>query len=150
MKALTPQQQRFAEAYALGNNATEAARIAKYSAKRPDVAAAKLLKNKAVLAEVARLRKESAERTGVSIDWVTEKLVHVVNSCMQKRAVYDRRGRKLGDAIVDSNGANRALELLGKTRGMFDTKIKVETPEGTKSAPGGTQVVAVVNVSIGA
>jgi phage terminase small subunit len=110
MKALTPQQQKFAEAYALGNSATEAARIAGYSAKRPDVSGAKLLKNKSVAAEVARIRKESSERTAIDLDWLTEQYVE-----------NHRRAR----SVADFAASNKALETLARLHGQLNEKLKV-------------------------
>jgi phage terminase small subunit len=128
MKALTPQQQKFAEAYALGKTATEAARIAGYSSKRPDLSATKLLKNKAIAAAVAKMRKESSERTSVDLDWITEQYVE-----------NHKRARELKDI----SASNKALETLSRLHGLLNEKLKLETPPGSG-------VVAVVNVSIGA
>jgi phage terminase small subunit len=110
MKALTPQQQKFAEAYACGKTATEAARIAGYSPKRPDVAATKLLKQKHIAAEVARLRKESSERTAIDLDWLTEQYVE---------------NHKRARIACDFSASNKALETLARLHGQLNEKLKV-------------------------
>jgi phage terminase small subunit len=124
---LSPQQQRFVEEYCLGKTATEAARIAGYSPKRPDVAGAKLLKQPHVAAAVAAKRKTISEKTAIDAAWAQEQLVDTYKAA---------RGRN------DLTAAIRALELLGRKLGMFTDRLKLD-------APPGSQVQAVVNVSIG-
>ena len=127
MKKLSPQQQRFVEEYCLGKTATEAARIAGYSPKRPDVAGAKLLKQPHIAAAVAALRAKVAKETSITVAWVQEQLVDTYRAARSD---------------TDLAAANRALELLGKNLGMFADRLKLDGP------PGST-MQAVVNVSIG-
>jgi Phage terminase, small subunit len=127
MKKLSPQQQRFVEEYCLGKTATEAARIAGYSPKRPDVAGAKLLAQPHIAAAVAALRAKVAKETSITVAWVQEQLVDTYRAARSD---------------TDLAAANRALELLGKNLGMFADRLKLDGP------PGST-MQAVVNVSIG-
>ena len=127
MKKLSPQQQRFVEEYCLGKTATEAARIAGYSPKRPDVAGAKLLKQPHIAAAVASIRAQAAKETAITVAWVQEQLVETYR-CARNES--------------DHSAANRSLELLGKNLGMFADRLKLDGP------PGST-MQAVVNVSIG-
>ena len=127
MKKLSPQQQRFVEEYCLGKTATDAARIAGYSPKRPDVAGAKLLAQPHIAAAVAALRAKVAKETSITVAWVQEQLVDTYRAARSD---------------TDLAAANRALELLGKNLGMFADRLKLDGP------PGST-MQAVVNVSIG-
>jgi phage terminase small subunit len=111
MKALKPQHQKFAETYALGKcSAADAAKEAGYSPKSAKRIAVKLLKNKSIAAEVARIRKESSERTAITMDWITEQLVD--NS-------------RAARADADYSASNKALELLGKQLGMFRENVNL-------------------------
>lgn len=50
---------------------------------------------------------------------IVEKLMKVAEFCMKPQVKYDRNGRPTPEERIDSAGANKALELLGKTIGMF-------------------------------
>jgi phage terminase small subunit len=128
MSKLSPKQQKFVDEYCQGKSATEAARLAGYSQKRPDLSGSKLLKTKAVAAEIAKVRKAASEKTSITVAWVQEELVSTYNKAIGK---------------CEFSAAVRALHLLGKNIGMFAETMKFD-------APPGSQIQAVVNVSIGA
>jgi len=44
-------------------------------------------------------------------------------------------GKKTGEYKFDSQGANKALHLIGKDLGMFVDKVKVEVDELAKKTP---------------
>ena len=78
--------------------------------------------------KIAELKEEfKVER----ID-VIEKLYKVAEYCMTPQIKVDRNGKDTSETKIDSAGANKALELLGKTIGMFGadnidlTKINIE------------------------
>lgn len=50
---------------------------------------------------------------------IVEKLMKVADFCMKPQVKYDRNGNPTPEEKIDSTGANKALELLGKTIGMF-------------------------------
>lgn len=58
-------------------------------------------------------------KTGLTRQWVIERLMTVVDRCMQAEPVLDRDGNETGEFKFDSGGANRALQLLGQELGMF-------------------------------
>ena len=52
---------------------------------------------------------------------VIERLMKVAEYCMKPQVKFDRNGKATEETKIDSAGANKALELLGKTIGMFGT-----------------------------
>lgn len=69
--------------------------------------------------------------TYVSTTWVMQNLVDNVKRAMQAEEVLDKKGQPTGTYTYQGNVANRALELIGKSLGMFveknETKV-VESP----------------------
>lgn len=101
---LPARQERFCQEYLVDLNGTQAAVRAGYSAKSARAQAAQLLANLNVARRVQALQAEAAKRNQVSIDEVVDKL---------RQAHSEAVGaRQFGPAV-------RALELLGKTLGMF-------------------------------
>lgn len=132
--ALTDQQARFAEEYIIDLNATQAAIRAGYSADTAYSQGSRLLRNVEVRARVVELMKARSEATLVDSFHVVQALLEVSQRCMQAQPVleYDPEGGMVqkrdseGNAIYefDSNGANKALELLGKHLAMFTDKTQ--------------------------
>jgi len=132
---MTPKQKRFCEEYLLDLNATAAYKRAGYKAEgnAAEVNASKLLRNAKVYARIEELKKERSEKTKINAEWVIKKLVDVVERAMTAEPVmvFDPESRTLvesGEYQFDSNGANKALELLGKHIGMFDPKHNMIQP----------------------
>jgi len=46
--------------------------------------------------------------------------------CMQANPVLDKYGEETGEFIYNPNGANKALELIGKHLGMWDKKVETK------------------------
>lgn len=134
-EGFTPQQRRFVDEYLIDLNATQAAVRAKYSAKNAANIGYLLLRRPHIKAAIAQAMNERAARTGITADWVIDKLVQNVERAMQHEAVKDREGNSTGEYTYQGATANRALELLGKHIGMFTEKhehkhtgnVKVET-----------------------
>lgn len=126
MKPLSPKQQRFVEEYARGATGVDAARLAGYSKKKPDVAACKLLKQKHIAEAVAAIRRQTSEQTGIDAAWVTNELVDTYRAA--------RRVHEMGAAV-------RSLGLIGKNIGMFVDKHEHSGPNG------GPMVVEIVRFS---
>lgn len=66
--------------------------------------------------------------TGLTRGFVIEKLMTVVNRCLQEEPVFDRQGNPTGEYKFDSSGANTALRMLGDTLGMFK-QVAPKTPQ---------------------
>ena len=73
------------------------------------------------LADYFRKRKiaELKEEFKVERIDIIEKLYKVAEYCMKPQVKVDRNGNPTEETKIDSAGANKALELLGKTIGMF-------------------------------
>lgn len=135
---LTEQQKLFCLEYIrVGMIGAQAARKAGYSKKSAGTTACILLKNPDVKLEISKLQREIAKEAKIDAVWVLEKLIRIVDRCMEghvktvcgrpvKKIVEDDDGNehKVPVWTFDSAGANRALELIGKHLGMFTELIK--------------------------
>ena len=77
-----------------------------------------------VEARVAYLREQAAplavERVALSRQVVGERILEVLDRCMQAVPVCDAEGEPTGDWRFDAGNALKALALLGKELGMFE------------------------------
>lgn len=138
---LTDKQQKFADYYLANGCNAKQAYIKVYGTKKNQSAEAnssRLLKQCYVQEYIEKRQKELQEKTQVTQEWVIEHLKEVVNRCMQHQPVmqYNRltnsveqkteineNGEEVGLYTFDSIGANKGLELLGKTLGMYKDKV---------------------------
>lgn len=146
MRKLTAKQHAFVQAFLVTLNATKAAIQAGYSEKNAGQMGHKLLQQPAIEEAIQAARLKQEERTEVTIDWITNRLVEVVDRCMQKKPVmrFDpvercmvqatetdaETGEEVGLWTFDSKGANTALDLLGKSKGMFSNKLEITGKDG--------------------
>jgi phage terminase small subunit len=128
---MKPQFKVFAEKYLICQNATQAAREAGYSEKSARQQGSRLLNNAAIRLYIDQLRAETVEKTGETIEDILKDLRETVRRCMQPVQVVDRAGKLVftvdekGNSVpvmanVDTAGANKAIELIGKHLGAFD------------------------------
>ncbi len=121
--SLTPKQARFVEEYLLDLNATAAAKRAGYSERTAYAQGQRLVKHVEIAAAVQKAQEARSERTKINQDWVIERLVGVYEASMEARPVCDKNGEEKGFTF-NPTAANRALELIGKHKGMFiDRKL---------------------------
>lgn len=113
----------FAQELAKGHSAAEAYRRAGYSNNRKS--ASQLQTKPTVQARKQELLAAAAERTGVTVDWIVDRLRENAERSMQHEPVCDTRGRKTGEYRYDGAVANKALELLGKHKGMFKENLNL-------------------------
>lgn len=64
----------------------------------------------------------------MSKSWVIAKLVENVERAMQAQPVLDAQGAPTGEYEYQGNVANKALELLGRTQGIFIDKKEIGKP----------------------
>lgn len=133
---MTPRQELFVAEYLVDLNATQAAIRAGYSAKTASRIGPELL-GKTCVAEAIQTALEQRKRsTGITAEYVVEGLREVAERCLQRAPVLSRKGEQIQDEngcdvwAFDSNGANRALELLGKHVGVFPTNGRLELSLG--------------------
>lgn len=128
---LTDKQERFCEEYLIDLNATQAAIRAGYSAKTAASIGAENLIKPEIHARIVSLKAERADELKIDAQWVLKRLKSISDRCMQFEPVMvfspvdkamvhkeDDEGNKLYE--FDSNGANRATEMIGKHIGFFE------------------------------
>lgn len=140
MKSLNAKQQRFVQEYLVDLNATQAAIRAGYSEKTARSIASELLTKPDIQAAVTDGKQKISQKTGLSVQWVLERLSSVAERCLQCEQVLDRKGDPVyvetpnGEEAVaftfQAGAANRALELLGKHLGMFVEKVEHTGKDG--------------------
>ena len=126
-KKLSGKQAKFVEEYLIDLNASAAARRAGYSEKIAAISGFRLLRNDKIQTALTERRAKLSNKVGASPEWVIHSLLKVANRCMQEEPVLDREGNHTGEFQFKEAGANKALELIGKTHGMFTDKITVRT-----------------------
>lgn len=135
MQKLSAKQEQFCREYLVDLNATQAAIRAGYSPKTAYSMGQRLLKNVEIQAAIQGAMDERSKRTEVSADYVLTNLFEIVERCMQRAPVMHK-----GEQVVDEEGnsvwcfdgknAIRALELLGKHKGMWVEKQELSGPAG--------------------
>ena len=93
-------------------------------------AAHQLMQNPDIVARITEWEEEiashSAAAEGLSRDYVVEQLIENVEMAKVAKPVLDRQGKETGEYQSNLAAANRALELLGKEKGMFVDRIHFE------------------------
>lgn len=70
--------------------------------------------------ELSHLLSQNAiVNSGLDRSWVIQRLMTVVDRCMQNEPVRDKEGNPIGVYEFNSTGANQALRMLGDTLGLF-------------------------------
>ena len=132
-RELTTKQKVFVKEYIVDFNAAAAARRAGYSVKSADRIGSELLEKTLVSAAIEKELKKRNWRTEITAEEIIKDLIEVKSVCMQRVYVRDADGNIVKDidgnpvtAFMNTKEGNKALELLGKHRGLFsDTKVDV-------------------------
>ena len=119
---LNLKQEQFCLEYCKDFNATQAAIRAGYSKKTAYSIGPELLKKIEI---IRRLQELLAERKSVDREWIIDKLVTNVRRGLQEVPVLDKQGNPTGEYRYQAQAVNRALELLGRTEGMFSETVEV-------------------------
>ena len=121
IRKLTPKRERFVQEYCTHWNATQAAKDAGFS---PDCASEygyQLLQESSVQQAIAARMAAASGKALVTTEYVINGLKHVAETCNQSIPLVNRKGKPIGvSKLVDSGGASKALELLGKHVGAFE------------------------------
>lgn len=132
-----PKHEVFAQEVARGKSASEAYRTAagtnnrRYASElgqRPDIqgrVAELLAAREEVISEAAAV---AIQETALTKEWIIGMLKQNVERAMTVEAVRDAEGQPTGEYKYNGAVANRALELLGKERGMFIDRSEVGLP----------------------
>ena len=132
---LTPKEFRYVESYiSNGGNKTGAARAAGY--KSPATLGGRLFDRPKIRNYIDSLMAKSLDRVEIKQGYILEKLKKIAERCMQEAPVMvfdyekkelvqlqDEEGRNVWK--FDAANAIRALELLGKSQGMWTDNVKV-------------------------
>src|SRR6476646_1901183 len=148
--ALTEKMIRFCNEYLIDLNATQAAIRAGYSENSARQIGDENLSKPDIQAYLDVRRKEIQARLELNQDWVLKRLREISDRSMQAEPVLMFNGEEWvesGEYKYDSNGANKATELIGKHLGMFVNKIDMTTngeslndKKPTVTLPDGTQI----------
>jgi len=141
LKPLPKKYQLFADGMIEHGNGRKAAIDAGYAEKSASVAASRLKKNAKISAYLTEINAISSEKSCVTQEYVLETLKEMVERCMQKARVLNKKGEQIwietpsGDIVpaytFNSAGAAKGLELLGKHLGTFE---KGSDPDGNRPA----------------
>ena len=121
---LNEKQKQFCEEYIIDLNGTQAAIRAGYSAKTANEQAAQLLAKLSIQEYICELKNKRSERVKYSQDELMRDILEVKNRCMQANPVLDKEGNETGIWKFDCNGANKALDMLAKHVGFYETDNK--------------------------
>jgi phage terminase small subunit len=131
MSELNEMQKRFCQEYLISLNATQAAKKAGYSEKTARSQGNRLLTNVDIQEYIQKLQEGVAKRNQIAQDEIIRDLIEIKNRCMQNVPVmyFDRvakewkhEGAEYGEPLYkfDSQGATKALDLLGKITGAYE------------------------------
>ena len=124
MSKLEEKQKMFCKEYLVDFNGTQAAIRAGYSKKTANEQASRMLAKVNVQTYLKHLIEKRNERTKITQDEVIADIIKVKDRCMQNEAVLDKEGNETGIYKFDSNGANKALDMLMKHTGGYETDNK--------------------------
>lgn len=90
----------------------------------------RLFRKVQIVARIKELMEERAQRMEINQDWVILSLKQIRERCLVAEPVLEwnhetKQMEPTGEYKFDSNGANRATELIGKHMGMFTTKLDI-------------------------
>lgn len=128
---LTPKQEAFCNEYLIDLNATAAAKRAGYSEDTAYSIGWENLKKPEIASRIAEIRADVSAKTLVTPEYVVAGLKETAERCLQRVPVmkWDYAEKKMVQVqddegkdvwAFDSNGSNKAFELLGKHIGLFE------------------------------
>jgi hypothetical protein len=97
-----------------------------YKGKLVDRLAYNLMQQSGVKQAVEWLVDAATAQDERSTEWIVRTLDSIRLACMRSLEVLDRHGKPSGASKMDSAGALRAVELIGKARGIFSQVVKHE------------------------
>ena len=124
MSELEERQKIFCNEYLVDFNGTQAAIRAGYSKKTARSIASENLTKHNIQEYLKELIDRRNKRTQITQDDVVADIIKVKDRCMQNEAVLDKEGNETGIYKFDSNGANKALDMLMKHTGGYETDNK--------------------------
>ena len=104
-------------------------KLKKKPSRNPVTSASEILNYPNVVEFIDSVRVKVAEEVQVDAKWVLKQLKSVADRCMTVEPVMVRGDdgmEESGEYKFDSSGANRSLELIGKTMKLFTDKVELE------------------------
>lgn len=137
--ALNDQQRLFCNEYLKDLNATQAAIRAGYSERSARSIASENLTKPNIQKYIQELQEGIQKRNRISQDEIIQDLIEIKNRCMQNVPVmyfdkidkcWKHEGEEIGEPIYkfDSQGATKALDLLGKITGVYKEDNEQKNP----------------------
>ena len=111
---LTSKMENFVNEYFVDFNGAQAVLRAGYKTSKPNRMAVKLLNHPLIAEAIAERKKERAEKTELTAEYVITKLV----------SIAERQEE------INAQAALRALELLGKHLGLYRDRQEISGPDG--------------------
>ena len=105
-------QLKFINEYMKGKTATDAAKIAGYSAKTAAIQGSQLLKNPLVISELERRRKIMEEKTGYTVQKWREELLEIRETLSEKIPVYQNEDGEVIMGLKDAPSLLKAYDCL--------------------------------------
>lgn len=121
---MNDKHKRFADEYLVDLNGTQAAIRAGYSPKTANVQASQLLTNLNIQTYIKEKSQTIADKLGIDAQYVLGSFKKVADRSMQAEPVLNNDGEETGEYIFNANGANKALEMLGKHLKLWDDSDK--------------------------
>jgi phage terminase small subunit len=114
-RPLTAKQSAFVAAYMISRNGADAVRQAGYTTDRPDRLAYQMLRSDRVVREITRRQTALVKRTEIDEEWVLQRLAQTYGLACERHQY---------------SAATKALELVGKSIGMFDSTRSLNPQTG--------------------
>lgn len=109
---IPPKHKRFADQYVVDYNGTQAAIRAGYNPKSAAQKASLLLTYQKIQSYITKIEENAAKELGITHRTILNDLKQIADTCKDKNSDHYSPG-----------AATKALELLGKHLGTFDTKV---------------------------
>lgn len=122
---MTAKQQKFCEEYLKDFNGARAYKVA-YPNVKSHVArinASRLLSKANIKAYIKEEKQKLTEKAELTTEWIIKSVKSVAERCMQAEPVLDKEGNATGEFRFEASGANKALELLGRYKGIWIDKL---------------------------
>ncbi len=128
MNKLTLKQQKFADEYIIGGNATKAAIVAGYSKKYANTNASKLLQNTTIKNYIDNRLEELESEKVADQQEVLEYLTSVMRGEESEQTLCSvgEAGQAITDIDVGAKDRIKAAELIGKRHRMWTDKVEAE------------------------
>ena len=127
MSELTAKQDMFIKEYLIDLNATQAAIRAGYSPKTAENIGWENVRKPQIAKEIEKRMNKRAEKVAITAENVLQSIIDIRDCASAKMALTSKTtGEKIGETMLDINGALRANELLGKHLKLFTDKVELE------------------------